>query len=86
MRLYIRTGGRKYLAPIPRALAYLKASQLPDGLLARFYELKTNKPLYFTKDYQLTHDDSDVPTHYGFKQRRGSTGSQPNTSGCRRRT
>ena len=29
--------------------------------------MKTNKPLYFTKDYILTYDDSDMPTHYGFK-------------------
>jgi hypothetical protein len=64
--LYRKTGDRKYLAPIPRALAYLKASRLPDGRLARFYELKTNRPLYFTRDYVLTHDNRDVPTHYGF--------------------
>ena len=67
MDLYRETGDRKYLEPIPRALAYLKRSRLSDGRLARFYELKTNKPLYFTKDYQLTYDDSDMPTHYSFK-------------------
>ncbi|MFZ5829571.1 MAG: pectate lyase [Planctomycetota bacterium] len=61
------TGDRKYLEPIPAALAYLRASLLPDGKLARFYELKTNKPLYFTRDYVLTYDDSDMPTHYAFK-------------------
>ena len=65
--LYRRTGKRKYLEPIPRALAYLKRSRLPDGRLARFYELKTNRPLYFTKEYELTYADSDLPTHYGFK-------------------
>ncbi|HWA99408.1 MAG TPA: hypothetical protein VG713_12990, partial [Pirellulales bacterium] len=46
---------------------YLEASRLPDGQLARFYELKTNKPLYFTRDYKLTYRDDDVPTHYTFK-------------------
>lgn len=61
------TGDKKYLAPIPSAVAYLRKSQLPDGRLARFYELKTNKPLYFTKDYQLTYSDADMPTHYSFK-------------------
>lgn len=65
--VYIETGDRKYLEPIPRALAYLKRSELADGRLARFYELQTNKPLYFTKSYELTHDDSDLPTHYGFQ-------------------
>jgi hypothetical protein len=67
MEIYRRTGDRKYLEPIPRALVYLKKSRLPDGRLARFYELKTNRPLYFTREYKLTYDDTDLPTHYGFK-------------------
>lgn len=66
MEVYRRTGDKKYLEPIPKALAYLKKSQLPDGRLARFYEVQTNKPLYFTRDYKLTYDSSDMPTHYGF--------------------
>ena len=66
MTLYRHTGDRKYLEPIPRALDYLKRSLRPDGRLARFYELRTNRPLYFTKDYQLTYSDADMPTHYAF--------------------
>ncbi|MDY0165787.1 MAG: pectate lyase [Thermoguttaceae bacterium] len=66
MAVYRATGDRRFLEPIPRAVEYLRKSLLPDGRLARFYELKTNKPLYFTKDYQLTYDDSDMPTHYAF--------------------
>lgn len=64
--LYRRTGETMYLEPIPRALAYYRSSLLPDGRLARFYELETNKPLYFTKDYQLTYSSDDMPTHYSF--------------------
>ena len=64
--LYLETGENRFLEPIPKALAWAKRSRLPDGRLARFYELKTNTPLYFTKDYILTYDDSDMPTHYGF--------------------
>lgn len=67
LRLYELTGKRKYLEPLPRALAYFRRSLLPDGRLARFYELRTNKPLYFTKDYRVTYSDDDLPTHYGFK-------------------
>lgn len=96
--LYRETGNRKYLEPIPRAIAYLKRSVLPPvanpseirrrvagrrpdaTVLARFYELKTNRPLYITKGtrvtvaggssslldgYHLTHDDRSVITHYG---------------------
>lgn len=64
--LYERTGQRRFLDAVPRALAYLKRSRLDDGKLARFYELKTNKPLYFNRKYQLTYNRDDLPTHYGF--------------------
>ncbi len=67
LRLYRFTGDRRFTAPIPRALEYYRKSLLPDGRLARFYELRTNRPLYFTKGYQLTYSDADMPTHYGFK-------------------
>ena len=49
---------------------YLKKSQLPDGRLARYYELQTNRPLYMTRSgkvYRLSYDDSDLPGHYGWK-------------------
>lgn len=66
LKVYRETGDRKYLDPIPRALAYLRRSRRADGSLARFYEMKSNEPLYFTKDYVLTKDDGDLPTHYAF--------------------
>ena len=67
IQLYRRTGQQKYLEPIPSALDYLTSSLLPDGRLARFYELKTNHPLYFTRQYELVYTDGDLPTHYAFK-------------------
>jgi PelA/Pel-15E family pectate lyase len=67
MDLYVVTGEQRWLEPIPRALAYYKGSRLPNGKLARFYEMGTNKPLYFTRDYKLTYDDRAVPTHYAFQ-------------------
>ncbi|HUT28740.1 MAG TPA: pectate lyase [Sedimentisphaerales bacterium] len=54
--LYSETGKKKYLAPIPRAVDYLKRSSwLRDGkpVIARFYELKTNRPLYMTKGTRI---------------------------------
>ena len=65
--LYRRTGDHKYLAPLPRALKYYQKCFLPDGQLARFYELGSNRPLFFTPDYVLTYSDADVPDHYSFK-------------------
>ncbi len=67
LALYAESGDRKLLEPIPPGLDYLRRSRLPDGRLARFYELKTNRPLYFTRDYRLTYEDTDLPTHYSFK-------------------
>ena len=72
LTLYRATGKKKYLDPLPRAIEYLRRSRLPDGRLARFYELKTNKPLYLTRgDYKVTYSDADMPTHYSFKQSDG---------------
>jgi hypothetical protein len=66
MEVYRQTGDKRYLEPIPRALDYLEKSQLASGRMARFYELKTNRPLYFTKQYELTYSSDDMPTHYAF--------------------
>lgn len=63
-------GDPKYLEPIPRATAWLKRSLLPDGQVARYYELKTNRPLYMERNgdnYKLTYDDANLPDHYGWK-------------------
>ena len=92
MTLYRETGDKKYLAPIPKAIEYLKRSfvqrtdaeafrRLPEGpVLARFYELKTNRPLYITKGsrisaaglgsrmvdgYEISYTPESVITHYG---------------------
>jgi PelA/Pel-15E family pectate lyase len=93
--LYRETGNRKYLDPLPRALAYYQRSLLPGAdhpseirrracpgrtpCAARFYELKTNRPLYITKGtrvtaldqgarnvdgYELSYSDASVITHY----------------------
>lgn len=91
LTLYRETGEKKYLEPIPRALAYFRRSEVPRGseevfrrippgpVLARFYELKTNRPLYITKGsrlvaaglgsrmvdgYELSYTPESVITHY----------------------
>ena len=64
--LFRETGDRRFLKPIPPALTYLRSSLRDDGKLARYYELKTNRPLYFSKDYKLTYDDREMPDHYVF--------------------
>lgn len=66
------TSDSKYLKTLPAAIAYLRRSTLPDGQIARYYELKTNRPLYMHREgeeYSLTFDDSDLPSHYSWKSR-----------------
>jgi PelA/Pel-15E family pectate lyase len=71
IQLYRRTAvvsgdADRFLRPLPTALAYYRRSLLPGGRLARFYEIGSNRPLYFTKDYKLTYSPDDMPTHYAF--------------------
>ena len=66
--LWIATGDDRFIATLPKAFDWLENRRLPDGRWARFYELETNKPLYCTAEtYEVTYDDSNLPTHYGFK-------------------
>ncbi len=64
------TGQEKYVEPVPRALEYLRRSALSDGRLARLYELRTNRPIYFTRDaegrHQLTYEQKRLATNYVF--------------------
>ena len=64
------TGKEKYLESIPQALAYLRRSALAGGRLARFYELRTNRPIYFTRDaegrHQPTYEPEQLATNYAF--------------------
>ena len=94
--LYRESAEKKYLEPIPRALDYYRKSALPEVenpspyraracpvgsvCMARFYELKTNRPLYVTKGtrvkvrdqstdllsgYEVSYSDESVIRHYG---------------------
>ena len=65
--LYNIARRRKYIDAARKAIAYLERSTLPDGKLARFYELKTNRPLYVTRRYMLTYSDRDLIRHYSMK-------------------
>ena len=46
VKLYLYTGDKKYLSPIPDALDWLQNSHLQSGKWARLYEVGTNKPVY----------------------------------------
>ena len=66
--IWLATSDDRYIATLPEALEWFKKNQIKEGEWARFYELQTNRPLYCEADtYLVTYDDSNLPTHYGFK-------------------
>lgn len=69
--LYRVTKDEKYLDPVPKAIAYLRSSLLDDGKLSRYYELETNRPLYFTrgpggKGHVMTYERENLASNYGW--------------------
>ena len=69
--LYLATGKEKYLKAAAPAVQWFQKNSIGRNQWARFYELKTNRPLYFTKSYVLTYEDDDLPTHYSFQSSYG---------------
>lgn len=67
IELHHETGDPRFLRPVQAAISYLRRSKLPDGRLARFYEMETNRPLYVNRRYQLTYSDADLLSHYRYK-------------------
>jgi PelA/Pel-15E family pectate lyase len=69
--LWLVTGDNKYIDSLAAALNWFERSRLAgkdEPTWARFYELETNQPLYCKAGtYEVTYDDSDLPTHYGFQ-------------------
>ena len=71
LKLAAATGDKKYLPPVAKAINYLRTVLLPGNQLARFYELQTNKPLYFDrgpggKGFELTYSDKKASSNYGW--------------------
>jgi PelA/Pel-15E family pectate lyase len=75
MDMYIEFGDQHYLDAVGKAIEWYKKSRIggtdEKGVWARFYEVGSNKPLYFTKTYKLVYTDDDLPVHYSFKNNYG---------------
>lgn len=71
MDMYIEFGDPRYLEAVEKAIAWYQRSRIggteDNGLWARFYEIGTNRPLYFTRTYELVYTDTDLPVHYSFQ-------------------
>ncbi|TVS19463.1 MAG: hypothetical protein EA424_08365 [Planctomycetaceae bacterium] len=67
----IFTNDTRFLDPLPAALDWYQRSQIAEGRWARYYELKTNRPLYQISRnrtaYWLSYEDHDTPDHYAFQ-------------------
>ncbi len=58
--LYLESGDEKYLAPLPRAIAWFKRSEVSPGVWARMYELRTNQPVYGDRDGKIKYRLEDL--------------------------
>lgn len=71
LKLAAATNDKKYLPPVTKAITYLRTVLLPGRKIARFYELNTNRPLYFQrgpsgKGFELTYSDQKASSNYGW--------------------
>jgi PelA/Pel-15E family pectate lyase len=70
--LYLTTGDKRYIEPVPAALAWFKRSALSPGLWSRLYELQTNRPIYGDRDkrihYTLEEISEERRTHYAWQR------------------
>jgi len=67
LEVYRETGDKKYLQAGPPAFAWYKQSRLPNGKWARFYELRTNKPIYSTADGKVIYDVENARKGYSWQ-------------------
>ncbi len=51
--MYLETGDDKFIAPLPRAVAWFQRSAIAPGVWARMYEIGTNKPVYGDRDGKI---------------------------------
>ncbi|MFT5469375.1 MAG: hypothetical protein ACI8UO_004496 [Verrucomicrobiales bacterium] len=69
IEIYRVTKEEKFAEPVPRAVAYLRSSLLDDGKISRFYELGTNRPIYFTRSggsHAMTYERKRLASNYGW--------------------
>jgi PelA/Pel-15E family pectate lyase len=71
VELYIETGEKRFLEPLPRAIAWYRRSEIAPGMWARFYELGTNKPIFGDRDgkvhYTVEELSPERQTGYSWK-------------------
>jgi hypothetical protein len=51
--LYLETGDAAFLEPLPRAIAWLRRSEIEPGRWARLYEPGTNRPIFGDRDGKI---------------------------------
>jgi len=71
LKIYAVTGEKRFLEPVPKAIEYLRNSRHEDGTLSRYYELETNRPIYFTrgpggKGHEMTYERKRLASNYGW--------------------
>ena len=68
LEMFLELGDERFLEAAGKAVAWFRRSRIGgNGVWARFYEVGTNRPVYFTRTYELVYTDDDLPVHYSFR-------------------
>lgn len=73
IEVFLETGDRRYLSPIPDAIAWFEKSEIRSGVWARFYEIETNRPIYVNNKRQVIYEQVDLRPGYGWEGGYGSS-------------
>jgi PelA/Pel-15E family pectate lyase len=65
--LYLETGDRKFLEPLPRAIAWFRRSEMAPGVWARLYELGTNVPIFGDRDGRIKYRVEEGKPGYSWR-------------------
>ncbi len=67
MEVYLETGQKGYLSPIPTAIEWLRQSEIRSGIWARFYEIGTNRPIYVSEDRKVVYEAENLRPGYAWE-------------------
>ncbi len=67
IEVYLETGHEGYLSPIPKAVEWLKSSEIRPGVWARFYEINTNRPIYVNQERQTVYEPENLREGYAWQ-------------------
>ncbi|MFH1740597.1 MAG: pectate lyase [bacterium] len=67
IEVYLETGDKRYLDPIPDVIAWFEKSEIRPGVWARFYEVGTNRPIYVNANREVVYEQVNLRPGYSWE-------------------